>query len=84
MSYKLPSILKEISILDNINIGKIINFAGTKRMRALWEAKAQPVTLCAVLKTPTSSGSQQQKIAVVGCNIKFGGGCRADHTLITQ
>ena len=32
MSYKLPQILKEISILDNINLGKIINFAGTQNI----------------------------------------------------
>jgi len=37
-----------------------IDFANTKRMRAQWAAKSQPVTICAVLRTPTNSTANQQ------------------------
>ena len=37
----------------------VVDFASSKVMKAEWTAKAQPITFCAVLKTPTSTGSQQ-------------------------
>ena len=71
MSYRLPNILKELSVLDNINLGKIINFAGTKDIFITSDISGniifndsfnQSLTLSTIRAISTAQGTSKLKL----------------------